>query len=74
MSNFFDMKKGDLSYLISILLFAFVAFLPWSHHIEVAGMVLFGWLLALLMVFSPTIAFIHLLLDRKEKNNKGKNS
>lgn len=62
------MKSGDRGYLISILVFAFVAFLPWSHRIRFSGMALFGWLMAALMVFSPAIALIQFLLSKKHNN------
>ncbi len=67
MSHFFPMKRSDRGYLISILIFAFVAFLPWSHRIRFSGMALFGWLMAALMVFSPAIALFQFLLSRNRK-------
>ncbi len=60
MSNFFPLPRGDRWYLLAVLVFAFVTFLPWSRHIQVAGMALFGWLMAALMVFSPAIALLRL--------------
>lgn len=61
MSNFFPMPRGDRWYLIAIIVFSFISFLPWSQGIHVAGMALFGWLMAALMVLSPTIALIRLI-------------
>ena len=60
MSNFFPMPRGDRWYILAILVFALVSFLPWSHSIEVAGMALFGWLMAALMVVAPVVALLRL--------------
>ena len=64
------MNKGDGTYLIAVLIFAFVAFLPWSYRIQFSGMALFGWLMAALMVFSPTVALIRFLLGRNTNNKQ----
>jgi len=58
MKDFFPMLKGDRWYLLALLLFSIVAFLPWWREMYVAGMSVFGWLMAILMVFSPAIALI----------------
>ncbi len=67
MSHFFTMPAGDRRYLLAILIFAFISFLPWTKNIYFAGMALFGWLMAALMVFSPTIALIYLLREQKRR-------
>jgi hypothetical protein len=33
MANFFPMLKGDRWYLLALLLFSFVAFLPWWREV-----------------------------------------
>ena len=60
MSNFFPLPRGDRWYVLAVLLFAVVSFLPWSHTVKVAGMALFGWLMAGLMVFAPAVALLRL--------------
>ncbi len=69
MSNFFPMPRGDRWYLIIIILLSFISFLPWTQGIQVAGMALFGWLMAALMMLSPTIALIRLL--RRHASGRG---
>ena len=64
MSNFFSMPRGDRWYLIVIIAFSFISFLPWTQGIHLAGMALFGWLMAVLMILSPTIALIRLIRHR----------
>ena len=59
-SNFFPMPRGDRWYILAILGFAVLSFLPWSHAIEVAGMALFGWLMAALMVVAPVVALLRI--------------
>ncbi|MCI0693794.1 hypothetical protein L0337_17525 [candidate division KSB1 bacterium] len=69
MSNFFPMPRGDRWYLIVIIVFSFISFLPWSQGIHVAGMALFGWLMTALMVLSPTIALIRLIRHRVSRGS-----
>ena len=60
MSNFFPLPRGDRWYMLAVLLFAVVSFLPWSHRVEVGGMALFGWMMAGLMVLAPAVALLRL--------------
>lgn len=60
MPDFFPLPRGDRWFILSILAFAVVAFLPWTHTIEVAGMALFGWMMAALMVVAPIVALVRL--------------
>ena len=69
MSNFFPMPRGDRWYILAILFFAVVSFLPWSHSIQVGGMALFGWLMAVLMVVAPVIALLR-LRERPRPQNR----
>ena len=71
MPSFFPMPAGDRWYLLAVLIFALVSFLPWTRHIQLAGMALFGWLMAALMVFSPAIALIRLLLHSRRSQETG---
>ena len=68
MSNkqFFPMSSGDKLFITVLLLFSFVSFLPWSRTTTWAGMAMLGWMMALLMVLSPTIAIGRLLLSKPE--------
>ena len=65
MKNFFPMAKSDGWYLFALVLFAVVAFLPWWRETYLAGMSVFGWLMAILMVFSPAIALVLFRWERK---------
>ena len=53
------------AHLLTLVLFAFVAFLPWWREMYWAGMSVFGWLMALLMLFSPAIALLVFRLERR---------
>lgn len=68
MKDFVPMPKGDLWYLLALLTFSLVAFLPWWRDVYVAGMSVFGWLMALLMVFSPAIALIIFRWERTKRS------
>ncbi len=61
MSNFFPMPSGDRWFLLAIILFSIISFLPWMQEIQISGMALFGWMMAALMILSPTIALIRLI-------------
>jgi CDP-diglyceride synthetase len=64
MSNFFPMPSGDRWFLLTIIIFSIIAFLPWTQRVHLAGMALFGWLMAALMILSPAIALIRLIRHR----------
>ena len=53
--NFFPMAKGERFALLFLMLFAAASFAPAAHSVEVAGVALFGWLMAALMVVSPIL-------------------
>jgi len=63
------MAYADRWYLIVITLFSIIAFMPWARTVEVGGMSLFGWLMALLMVFSPAIALSQLLIRKNRRDS-----
>jgi hypothetical protein len=64
MSNFFPMPSGDRWFLLTIIIFSVIAFLPWMQDIQISGMALFGWMMAVLMILSPVIALIRLIRHR----------
>ena len=70
MSNFFPMSRGDLLFIVTLLVFAVVSFLPWSRDVEWAGMAMLGWMMAILMVLSPTIALLRLLREADQRAAK----
>ncbi len=53
--NFFPMARGEKGALSVLIFFAAASFAPVARNVEVAGMVLFGWLMAALMVISPIL-------------------
>ena len=56
MKDFFSMKRTEALFLVFLLVFSVVAFLPLWRTIEIQGIATFGWLMALLMILSPIIA------------------
>ena len=58
--DFFPLSRGDAAFILGLLAFAVVAFLPAVREVEWAGMSLLGWMMAALMVLSPTIALLRL--------------
>ena len=59
------MPWGDICFLAMLLVLATVSFLPWVRVAEWAGMSMLGWMMALMMVFSPLIALIRVLWKRR---------
>ena len=68
MGGFFPMRRGDLIYLVVLLIASVVCFLPVWRDISWGGMALSGWLLALLMVLSPTIALARMATEGKRRD------
>lgn len=68
MSNFFPMPSGDRWFLLTIIIFSVISFLPWMQEIKISGMALFGWMMAALMILSPAIALIRLIRRRVTSN------
>ena len=65
MRSFFSMGSGERSILVFLLVFSAITFLPLWREIEVGGMVVFGWLMATLMVLSPAVALLVLRRGRR---------
>lgn len=56
MKSFFPMRRGEALALLFLVAFSVVSFLPVWRTTEFAGMAMFGWLMAALMVLSPALA------------------
>lgn len=52
------MQRSESLALAVLILFSVFAFLPRWRDVEVAGMALFGWLMAALMLLSPALMLI----------------
>ncbi len=58
MKHFFSMGRGEALMLAFLIAMAMISFLPMWRTIEIGGMAVFGWLLAALMILSPTLALL----------------
>ena len=58
MKHFFPMGKGEAPTLVFLIVFSIVAFLPVWRTMEIGGMAVFGWLMAVLMVVSPALTLL----------------
>lgn len=61
------MSRGETATLVFLILFSAVSFLPVWRTLELAGMVIFGWLMAALMVISPALAMTVFLVKRRRR-------
>jgi hypothetical protein len=68
---FFRMHKTEGWFLLLLIAFSAVSFLPWWRAIRVAGMSLFGWWMAALMVLSPLAALVIFFLERRRSGGTG---
>lgn len=58
MKQFFPMAKGEVALLAGLICYAVIAFLPVWRTVELGGMAVFGWMMALLMVVAPVLALL----------------
>ena len=65
MKSFFSMERGESVALAFLLVFSAITFLPVWREVEAGGMVLFGWLMAALMVLSPALAIFMFVYGRR---------
>ncbi len=65
--TFFRMDRRELAILVFLVLFSVFSFLPLWRTIEVAGMAVFGWLMAVLMVVSPALALAVFWIERRRR-------
>ena len=64
LKNFFPLRRAEGVSLSLIITFTIISFLsPW-RTIELAGMAVFGWLMAVLMLLSPAIALLIFMRER----------
>ena len=56
--SFFSLPKAEAGALVFLVLFSALSFLPLWRQIEVAGMAVFGWLMAALMLISPVLMLV----------------
>lgn len=54
--SFFPMDRTEAGALVFLVAFSIFSFLPAWRSEEIAGMAVFGWLMAALMVLSPALA------------------
>ena len=71
MKSFFKMDRAEAAVLLFLTLFSALSFLPVWRTLEVAGMVVFGWLMAALMVISPALALAVFVSGRRRRSAKG---
>ena len=56
--SFFPMRRSEGLALAFLIAFSIVSFLPPWRELEVAGMAVFGWLMAALMLVSPALMLL----------------
>jgi hypothetical protein len=62
------MRKSELFLLVTLVLFSSASFLPLWREIYIAGMSLFGWWMAALMILAPVGALTVFFYERKRGN------
>ena len=70
MKQFFPMGRSEKIVLPFLIAFAALSFLPVWRTIEIGGMAVFGWLMALLMLISPVLTLLALRRSDKIVKNQ----
>jgi hypothetical protein len=65
MASFFRMRTTEFWFLGGLIVFSAASFLPMWRDIHIAGMSLFGWWMAALMILSPLGALAIFFHERK---------
>jgi hypothetical protein len=65
LKSFFPMDRTEAATLGFLVAFSVFSFLPAWRSQEIAGMAVFGWLMAALMVISPALALF--VFRRRER-------
>jgi hypothetical protein len=68
-SQFFRMPAAERGYILALLAVSVVSFLPWWRDPKLGGLAVFGWLMATLMVLSPTLALLLFARDRRRRRS-----
>lgn len=71
MKSFFPMVRREGATLVFLIAFAAFAFIPAWRDIEVGGMAVFGWLIAALMLVSPTVTLVTFTRRRYRTDDTG---
>lgn len=62
----YRMPGAEVALLVGIVVFATVAFLPFTHDVTIAGVGLLAWLMWVLMVAAPAAGLVLAFRDRTE--------
>ena len=68
MRSFFPMVRREGATLVFLVAFATFAFIPAWRDLEIGGMAVFGWLIAALMLVSPTVTLVAFLWRRGDSD------
>lgn len=68
--NWFKMPKKDVIFLIGIVLYVLMFFLPWTYEIKILGVSLLAWGGALLFLLAPITGIILTLVNDHPENNQ----
>lgn len=68
------MRKTELWLLVTLVVFSAASFLPMWREITLAGLSLFGWWMAALMILSPLGALVIFFYERRQTGEKASDS
>lgn len=66
--SFFPMRRREGATIVFLIAFAVFAFIPVWRTVHVGGMAVFGWLIAALMLISPTVTLMAFLRRRADSD------
>ena len=74
MSSFLPMSRTERWLLLALIVLSAASFLPVWREVYIAGMSLFGWWMAGLMILSPMGALAVFFYERKRAGQKASRS
>ncbi|MBU8906942.1 hypothetical protein [Desertibacillus haloalkaliphilus] len=68
--QWFSLPRRDCFFLIGILLYTIIFFLPWSYEITILNITLVAWAAYLLHVLAPIVGILLIIMDKNQGRNK----
>ena len=64
--NWFPLPKKDAIFILFIILYVILMFLPWSHNIKILNISLLAWGAALLFLLAPITGILLTISEKPQ--------
>lgn len=69
--NWYKLRTGEKFFLVSIIFYVILFFLPWSYNIMILDITLMAWAGLLLFFLAPITGLYLILTEKTENSAKG---